>query len=236
VAEDDRRSARCAIGVIEPGHGTLGGLGGAVLELQVHPPVGIDNAQTRQRIDDETQPIVAPERVVPQIGLVAIHPLQEIAVVVALEATMNVLAVLECLRHRPLRWHPGMDTEVPPFRMGERQRTQPVDQLTAIRCIEDFLQRVGVVLGTGARIDRQQVQVVIAEQGHGLPGFDPTPHLAQCRERLGAAIDDIADEDQAARIRQPRQQRFKTREAALQVADDIGAHGCDRSGCTGSFC
>ncbi len=202
----------------------------------MHPPVGIDDAQPRQRVDDEAQAIVAAQRVIPQIGLVAIHPAQEIAIVVAQKATVNLLAVLECLRHRPLRWHPGVDEEVPQFRMGERQGTQPVDQPTAIRRVEDFLQRVGVVLRTGARIDRQQVQVVIAEQSHGLAGFDPTPHLTQCRERLGAAIDDIADEDQPARIRQSRQQRFKTREATLQVADDIGAHGCDRSGCVGSVC
>jgi len=167
--------------------------------------------KTLRAVDCATPTGAVVERLLARrIGLVAVHPLQETAIVHTLETPVNLLAAFECLRHRPLRGHPGMDQEMPPFHMSERQGAQPVNQLAAIRCIEDLLQRAGVVQGTGSRIDRQQVQVVIAEQSHGLAGFDPTPHLPQCRERLRAAIDDIADKDQPAWLRQSRQQRFET--------------------------
>ena len=87
------------------------------------------------------------------------------------------------------------------------------------------LKRVGVVPRTYSGIDREQVQVMVAEQRDGIAGFDAPPHLAQRRQRLWATIDEITDEDQSPRVGQPCEQRIEAREASLQVADGVGAHG-----------
>ena len=87
-----------------------------------------------------------------------------------------------------------------------------------------------------AGIDRQQVQVVIAEQRHGPAGLDQSLDGVQRGERVRPAVDEVADEDQSPRIRQLWKQRFEAGQAALQVADGIRAHGRHRNGCVAAVC
>ena len=123
-----------------------------------------------------------------------------------------------------------MHEEVSVLLVGQRKRAQPVDQPTPVRGIENFLQRVGVVLGPNPCIDRQQVQIVIAQQRHRAARLDQRSHCAQGGERLRAAIDEVADEDQPARVGKLCLQGFEAGEAALQVADRKGAHARHRTG------
>ena len=103
---------------------------------------------------------------------------------------------------------------------------QPAQELVAIGCLED--RRDGVVpvrLRVPGR-DGQQVEIVVAEDGDG--GIAQRLHFAQHRERLGAAVDEIADEPETVALRceaDEREQLAELRVAALDVADRVVAHG-----------
>ena len=73
--------------------------------------------------------------------------------------------------------------------------------------------------------DRQQVEIVVAE--HAGDGVAERHHVAQHRERPGAAVDEVADEPQpVARRREAdeREELAEFRVAALDVADGIVRH------------
>ena len=72
--------------------------------------------------------------------------------------------------------------------------------------------------------DGQQVQVVVAE--HRDRGIAERHHVAQHRERIGTAIDEIADEPQPIARRREADQRQQLAElgmATLDVADRVSA-------------
>ena len=236
MTEHDWRVARRAVGVIEPRHrpGRRGGC--TLLELQVHAARGIDDAQPREGVDDEAQAIVAAQRFVPEFGLIAVHALQKVAVVVPQKSLPDLLGALQGLPTRPLRRYAGVYEKMTIFLVRQWQSAQPVDQRVPFGRIEDLLQRVGVVQWPDAGIDGEQVQIVVAEQGHGHAGLDAPLDRAQRGERLRAAVDEVAHEDQPARVRKPRKQRFEAGQAALQVTDGVGAHGCHRNGCVEAVC
>jgi hypothetical protein len=48
----------------------------------VHAASGIDDSQAREGVDDEAQAIVAAQRDISDLGLIAVHALQEVTVVV----------------------------------------------------------------------------------------------------------------------------------------------------------
>jgi len=87
-----------------------------------------------------------------------------------------------------------------------------------------------------AGIDGEQVQIVIAEQGRGRAGLDALLDRAQRGERLWATVDEVAHEDQPARVRKRGSSAFEAGEATLQVTDGVGAHSCHRNGCVEAVC
>jgi hypothetical protein len=67
------------------------------------------------------------------------------------------------------------------------------------------------------------MQVVVAEHGHR--AVAQALHEAQAAQRIGTAVDEIADEPETVAggvESDPAQQRLERREAALQVADRVG--------------
>jgi len=101
------------------------------------------------------------------------------------------------LLYIPLRQYPRMHDQVVLFEDGQGAMPQPVDQLLAIGGVEDVVERVVAVRRADAAGHRQQVQVVVAQHGAGLvtQGHD----AAQGLQRLGAAVDEVAGEDQPKR-------------------------------------
>ncbi|MCY1557989.1 hypothetical protein D9M68_948850 [compost metagenome] len=69
---------------------------------------------------------------------------------------------------------------------------QPVEQVVAVWRIEDFLQRVGFSQAFDIVCRGEQMQVVVAQHaGHGITH---AIEKAQGVQRLGAAIDQVADQ------------------------------------------
>ncbi len=104
------------------------------------------------------------------------------------------------------------------LRVGEGPRAQPVKQRVAIRRSKNFGQRVVVVLRPDAGGHRQQMQVVVAEQGDCAAA--ERPDEAQRIERPWPAVDQVTDEEQARRDRQSFEQLLQAVQATLHVADD----------------
>ena len=80
------------------------------------------------------------------------------------------------------------------------------------------------------------MQIVVAEDRGRLAGFRQGLHPTQGGERLGSAIDEVADEDEAFRSRQARGELFEAGKAALQVADGIRAHAGILAGAIAALC
>lgn len=113
----------------------------------------------------------------------------------------------------------------------QRQATQPVEQWLAVRRLEDFPQRVGLLQALGLVRHRQQVQVVVAQNAdhrlaHGI-------EEAQRLQGLRAAVDQVADQPQAVLGRvegDALQQAFQGIQATLQVAYRVDRHQCSAPG------
>ena len=76
----------------------------------------------------------------------------------------------------------------------QRLPAQPAQQFVAIRCVKDVVQRVALARRAYALRHRQQVQVMIAQ--HAQRAFAEGHQPAQRLQRCGAAIDNVADENQ----------------------------------------
>ena len=74
----------------------------------------------------------------------------------------------------------------------QRTAGEPVQELVAIRRFEDGRDRVLLVRPHMSRGHGQQMQIVVAENGSGR-GAEAL-YLAQDRERIRTAVDEIADE------------------------------------------
>ena len=101
---------------------------------------------------------------------------------------------------------------------------QPVEQLVAVGRAQNRSQRVSAVRFDVAGGDHQQVQVVIAE--HGDRARAEAFHEAQHRQRMRAAVDEIADQPQAVARRIEAalvEQTAQRRVTALDVTDCVSS-------------
>jgi hypothetical protein len=83
----------------------------------------------------------------------------------------------------------------------QRPLAQPGDQFLAVGRGQDLVQGVRAAQPLDAGGHRQQVQVVVAEQGidAAAAGFGQRLHAPQRGQRFGAAVDQVADEQDARR-------------------------------------
>ena len=102
---------------------------------------------------------------------------------------------------------------------------QPVEQVVAIRGVEDFLQGVAFFQALAVVRHGQQVQIVIAQ--HAGQGIAHGVEKTQGFQRLRATVDQVADQPQTilggveGHFLKQALQRLQ---AALQVADGVDGH------------
>ena len=110
--------------------------------------------------------------------------------------------------------------------MTQRLMPQPIEEFGTIRGIEDGL--YGVVRRAFARtavFDHQQIKVVVAEYGNR--GRPQIAHIAQGFQRLGAAIDEVANQPQTIAGRAKRadfKKTLKRIETPLNIAYRVSGH------------
>ena len=108
---------------------------------------------------------------------------------------------------------------------------QPVEQIVAIRRVDDFAQRVVLLQALDVVGRGQQVQVMGAQHrgdrvAHGV-------EEAQRAQRIRTAVDQVADQPQVVPARleiHALKQAFERLQAALDVADGIQGHQCNAPG------
>jgi len=187
-----------------------------------HRAALIEHAQPRHRVDDHAQPVESLEVVVPARRLVAVHALQELAVVAAAQALLDLGSELARPRHAPFGHQSGVHQRVSTLHVQERALAQPVEELVAIGRGENFLEGVALAALLDALGHAHQVQVVVAEHGDG--ALAQGLHEAQALEGIGAAVDEVAHEPEAiARGIEARlvEQPLQRPEAALEIADRV---------------
>jgi CubicO group peptidase (beta-lactamase class C family) len=229
VPEHHTAAARASRGDAEPRHAALRDRVERPLEAEVETPFRIAYAQPGEAVDDEPPAVRAVQPRRPAVGTIAVHVREELAhrAIVAQHGldlartrprgAQIPLRCQACVHHRPA------DARVV---VQEGPVAQPVEQLVAVACAEDVVERVGrprAMPPVGR--EREQMQVVIAE--HDLGGGTERAHVAEHLQRLRTAIDQIAHQPNFVVRRvegELAQQRLQLDEAALHVSDRIGGH------------
>ena len=110
---------------------------------------------------------------------------------------------------------------------NQRAARQPVDQLVAIGRCEDGVQRVAAMWLAVPSGDRQQMEIMVAEDR--ARGVAERRHFAENFQRFRAPIDQIPDEPQAIAVFGKPDQVEKLAKlgmTTLNVADRVERHGC----------
>jgi hypothetical protein len=195
---------------------------GQGLFVQQQPAFAVAVAQAGEAVGDEAQPVDAAQVRRPEVGLVAVHGVQKVGVAGALQFRFQFRGAGRGLGPGPIAAAAGVDHREAFFLIV---RASAVDGAASAGCRRGPVRsgprrgcsfwRAVVAGGEG-----QQVQVVVAEHHDGLlaEGLD----VAQHRQRLRAAVDQIAD--QPERVGEwveadAIQQRAELVVATLDVAD-----------------
>jgi len=179
---------------LEPGHQSFRRCRRAFLHRKIHRPVRLAEAQAGEGIDDAAQALVAGQVIAPAIGLVAVHVAQEVHPLVAAQHGFHFAGQGQGLLQVPLGQHAGMHDQVAFFVDGQGTVAQPVDKLLTVGGVEDIVEGVVAVRRADAAGHGQQVQVMVAQDGPG--ALAHLHHGAQGVKGLGAAVDEVAGEDQ----------------------------------------
>ena len=126
-----------------------------------HPGEGVDDVAVA----------VDPDQIIfPAIGLIAIHVVQQPAVLIAAQQTLHFTGTVARRAGVPGGGDAGMHHHDGQVRVLRQQgaMTQPLQQLIPIRGLHQGLQLVFLLERGDPVGHRQQVQVVVAEHGDGL--------------------------------------------------------------------
>jgi hypothetical protein len=225
VPGHDSHVGRASARYIEPGHEAGRRFPGAVLGMEIHGAVGAAEADAGQRIDDAAQAVGALQAVVPARRLVAIHAAQEVFPVWAAQGGFHLLRQRQRLIGRPLRQQAGMHHQIIALAQGKRPVPQPVKQFGAVGRGQDVIQRIAAAGLADADGHGKQMQVMVTE--HHLRPVAQFAHHAQHGQGLRAAVDGVADEDEAgvgSAGSELVDQVDGACVAALDVADGVGGH------------
>ena len=122
-----------------------------------------------------------------------------------------------------------MDEQTIVFLHDQRPSRQPIDQFVAIGRGENRVERIAAMRLAMAGRDRQQMKIVIAE--HSDRRVAKRDDFAQHGERIGSAIDEIADQPQpivVARKGDRVEELTQLDVTALDVADRVVRHERER--------
>ena len=118
------------------------GLGaGQGLLIQQQGALGVAIAQPREAVDDETQPFPAGEFPRPACRFVAVHVGNKLHQPVTAQHGFDFMGTGLRLLQVPLRWQAGVDHREALLLIHRHHwtMTKPVDDLIAVRCVEDFV-------------------------------------------------------------------------------------------------
>ncbi len=225
MAKNHRRVGGPAPGHVKPGHVSRRRRGAALGAGELHGSVVLAKSNAGQCIDDAAQPVRALKLIVPLRRRVAIHLPQKCQPVRSAQHARDFIGQRQGLRYGPLWKHARMNQQMTVFKTRKRLPAQPVQQLTPVRRIQNFVKRIGPVMFANAVGERKQVEVMISQQYFG--AISKFAYEPQGVERPGPPVDQVADKYKC-RIRRNRADLFYQCQhlliAPLRIADCINAH------------
>ena len=132
---------------------------------------------------------------VPARGFIAVHLLQKISQRRALQQGLHFAGQSERLLAAPLRHHAGVHTQPAGFQVCQLLLAQPVDPVRRLCIVQHIGKGVALVQRARAVCQRQQVQVVIAQQADG--GVTQCRHTLQHGQRRGPPVDEVTEQHDA---------------------------------------
>ena len=192
MSAQDRDTGGFALGVREPRRITLGRVINSALLGEFHGVIGSAKPESRARVDDDAKPVIAGKRRVPARRLIAVEVTQKIIVPGRVQHGFDLRRQHFGGRRRPRRQQTGVDEQQIAVAHDQRTRSQPGEQLVAVRSVEDAAESVLPMRASMSCRHGQQVQVVIAEHRYG--GRAEALDRAQHGERIRTPIDEVANQ------------------------------------------
>src|SRR6266702_2776105 len=204
---------------VEPRQMAGGSLGRLAFGAEFHDAFGRAEAQACQGVDDHAQAVV------PAVRARAVEVREEFPVPGSAQFRLDLSR--ERLRGGdvPLRQQARVNQHLIRLDVNHRPVTQPVEELVAIWCREHFCERVVFAFLDNAVCEREQVQIVVAEDRQR--ALAQITHETQRGKRCRAPVDEIAYEPQAVLVAVESaraEQHPQLLEAALDVADRVDGH------------
>jgi hypothetical protein len=161
---------------------------------------------------------------------VAIHLLQKCRQIGALQNTVHFVGHIQGFGRSPggqhARVHHQQRCSTVNMLAGQRLQAQPLQQRVAVRGLQNAGQRVASRGFAGAMCGRQQMQVVVAQQG--AQGIAVRHASAQHGGGVGAPVDEIAQKVDGIPARRKTDQVEQTPQCAvatLDIANTVKCHG-----------
>ena len=182
------------LALLEPGAQAGSRLRGAPLALELESAIEIAEAHPGEGVDDVAVTFDTCQIFTPAIGQIAIHVVQQPAVLIAAQQTLHFAGTVACRSGVPGGGDTGMHHHDGQIRVLRQQgaMAQPRQQLVPIRRFHQGLQLVFLLERRNAIGDRQQVKVVVAEHCDG--PLAQRLDVAQCLQGVRSAGDQVAAE------------------------------------------
>src|SRR6266542_655201 len=210
---------------VEPRQMAGGSLGRLAFGVEFHDSVGRAEAQAGHGVDDHAQAVDPAQAVVPAVRARAVEVREEFPVPGSAQFRLDLSRERCRGGDVPLRQQARVNQHVIRLDVNHRPVTQPVDELVAIGGREHFCERVVFAFLDNAVCEREQVQIVVAEDRQR--ALAQITHETQRGKRCRAAVDEIAYEPQAVLVAvesERAEQHPQLLEAALDVADRVDGH------------
>ena len=156
-------SVRC----LEPGDEMLGLSARRAFVAEVERAVDVAIAYAGKAIRDKTHPFPFLEPVRPFVGGVAVHMRKELTGPRPAQERLDFGGAVSGLIEIPLRRKSGMNQAVVLVVMEQWSMAQPVEQLIPVGSLENGIQSILFSRRRMIESDSKQMEVVIAENGHG---------------------------------------------------------------------
>jgi len=231
MAGDEHGIGALAAGHLEPRQVTRWRIGNLTLGAEFHFARRGTETHAGHGIYDDSHAIPANEFVGPLRRLAAPHVCQRVVITRSAQQLLYLGGQCARLDGSPLRQQAGMHEAIGILDVTQRAFPEPVEQIITVGRSKNLVE--GIVLAApflDAFGNHQQVKVMIAE--HRDSSITKRFDVAKRRQRIGTAIDEIANQPQAV-LRgiegAPFEQIEKGLMTALDVTNCVGTHAVRRT-------
>jgi len=179
-------------GHLEPRKVARWSFGRFAFGVEFHDALGSAKAQASHRVDDDAQPVDPAQLIVPAVRARTVKLREKLLVPGSAKLRLDFSGKRFRRGDVPLRQEPGVDQHVVCGDVRHRAVPQPVEQAVAVGRRDHVPKRVVFASLDRALSKRQQMQIVVAENGQR--AIPEIAYEAQRGKRGRAAVDEVAHE------------------------------------------